>query len=747
MFGLLLSAMRKRGVLPEMSETERAALEAGDTWADAELFSGRPDFRKLLAEPYPGLTRAEQDFLDGPVEEVCRLIDPQEVQRTQDLSPAVWDCLRRHRFFGLAFPAKYGGHEFSALACSAIFGKLTSRSMPLSSIVLIPNSVGPGELLIEVGTEAQREYYLPRLARGEEIPCFALTEPTAGSDAASMQARGLVFRDADGELKIRLDFSKRYITLAPIATLIGLAFKLEDPDDLLGQGRHLGITCALVPANLPGVEIGRRHDPMGIPFPNGPLSGHGVVIPVDAIIGGRDKAGQGWRMLMEALSGGRAVSLPAQATAGAKYLARVTGAYAAVRQQFGVPIGRFEGIEEPLARIAGTAYLLEAARVYTCGALASGHRPAVISALMKYNATELARRASIDAMDILGGTAICRGPRNLVAEGYAASPIGITVEGANILTRTLIVFGQGAIRCHPYALRVLEALRTGEVPAFRRAFTGQVLHFVANAVRSVFHGMTGGLFAGSPVGGKTAKYWRRLSWAAATYAFIADLAMVGLGGKLKFRGKITGRLADFLSYLYLGVAVLRRFEAEGRRPEDLPLVRWAAETCLARIQESFEGLLANFDVPVLGFLLRGPVAAWHRLVRFGKAPSDRLGGEVARLLLHPGAQRDRLTAGLYQHPGSALACLEKAFELSLLAEAPLAKVRKAVKAGRLDKKPLDDGLFRLAKERGVIDAEELHLLIESRKAAADVTRVDDFSLAELRGTLESPAHAELATVG
>lgn len=746
MFGTLLSLLRKK--LPEMSPTERAALEAGDTWADAELLTGRPDFAGLLAEPYPQLTPAEQAFLDGPVEEVCRLTDPQEIERTQELSPAVWECLRRHRFFGLAFPARYGGHEFSALACSAIFGKLTSRSMPLSSIVLIPNSVGPGELLLEVGTEEQREHYLPRLARGDEIPCFALTEPQAGSDAASISSRGVVFREADGALQLRLDWDKRYITLAPIATLIGLAFKLEDPDDLLGIGKDPGITCALVPAHLPGVEIGRRHDPMGVPFPNGPTRGRNVVVSVDAIIGGREFAGRGWQMLMEALSGGRAVSLPAQSTAGAKYLARVTGAYAAVRQQFGVAIGRFEGIEEPLGRIAGSAYLLEAARVYTCGALASGRRPAVISALMKYNSTELARRASIDAMDILGGAAICRGPRNLVAEGYVAAPIGITVEGANILTRTLIVFGQGAIRCHPYALRVLEALRAGNAAAFRRAFAGQLLHFAANFLRAGWHGLTAGFFAGSPVRGQTARYWRRLGWASATFAFYADLAMATLGGGLKFRGKLTGRLADILSWLYLGVAVLRRYEAEGRRAEDLPLVRYCTETCLARIQEGFEGFLANLDLPILGAVLRGPVSLWHRLFRFGRPPADRLGGEAARTLLAPGEQRDRLTAGLYVHPGSALDGLERAFELAVRAEAPLAKIRRAVRAGKLSKAAPSEPLFEAAERAGVIGADERRLLAESRRAAEAAIEVDAFTLEELRGGIAARLETtEMAAAG
>lgn len=751
MFGFLLSALRKN--VPEMSETERSALEAGDTWADAELFSGRPDFAKLLAEPYPALSPEEQAFLDGPCEEVCALVDPEEIARTKELSPAVWDCLKRHRFFGLALPREYGGHAFSALACSAVFGKLTSRSMPLSSIVLIPNSVGPGELLAEIGTPEQKDYYLPRLARGEEIPCFALTEPHAGSDAAAIRSRAVVFRGVDGKPMLRLDWEKRYITLAPIATLIGLALKLEDPENLLGKGREPGITCVLVPAHLPGVEIGLRHDPLGVPFPNGPTRGHGVEVPASAIIGGPEQAGRGWQMLMEALSGGRAVSLPAQAAAGAKYLARVTGAYAAVRRQFGVPIGRFEGIEEPLARLAGAAYLLEAARVYTCGALGSGRRPAVVSALMKYSSTEIGRRAAADAMDVFGGAAICRGPRNLVAEGYVAAPIGITVEGANILTRTLIVFGQGAIRCHPYAFRVLEALRAGDVKAFRRAFTGQLLHFFGNGLRSVFHGATAGLFALSPVKGPTARYWRRLAWASAFFAFYADLAMAALGGKLKFRGKLTGRLADLLASLYLGVAALRRFEAEGSRPEDLPLVRYAAETCLQRIQESCEGLLANFDAPLLGLLLRGPALFWHRLVPFGRPPADALGGELAQLLQRPGAQRDRLTDGLFHPADGAQTRLERAFELALLAEAPLAKVRRAAQAGKLAKGQAPEVAWEEARRLGAIDEAELDLLRQSREAAAQATAVDAFTLAELRGeiadggSIPEAALAELATAG
>ena len=467
-------------------------------------------------------------------------------------------------------PKEYGGREFSALGCSAVFGKLTSRSLALSSLVLIPNSVGPAELLAAYGTREQKDHYLPRLASGEEIPCFALTEPEAGSDAAAMRSRGVVFAGADGRLFLRLTFQKRYITLAPIATLIGLAVKVVDPDNRLGKGEDVGITCVLVPASTKGVEIGRRHDPMGVFFPNGPIEGRDVVVPIDQIIGGPAWAGRGWQMLMEALSSGRGVSVPAQSAAGVRMAARGVGAYAAVRQQFGTPIGRFEGIEEPLARIAGTSYLLDAARVFTCGAVDSGQKPAVVSAILKYQATEALRRVVTDGMDVMGGAGLCLGPRNLIARGYMSAPIGITVEGANILTRTLIVYGQGAIRCHPYAQREIRALAAGDGDAFVGALVRHLIFLLRNLLRSALLGLTRGRLASSPVGGPTARYYRRLAWASATFATLSDLAMIALGSRLKQRGKLTGRFADALSWMYLTTAALRRYEAEGAARKTCP---------------------------------------------------------------------------------------------------------------------------------------------------------------------------------
>ncbi len=731
MFGWLAAVAKSRNLVPQMSATEREALEAGTVWLDGEFFSGRPDFARILREPYPQLTREEREFLDGPVEEACRLVNEWDLNRHREFPPEVLPFLRKHGFFGLVIPKEYGGREFSALGCSAVLGKLTSRSLALSSLVLIPNSVGPAELIAAYGTREQKDHYLSRLASGEEIPCFALTEPEAGSDAAAMRSRGVVFAGADGRLHLRLTFQKRYITLAPIATLIGLAVKVVDPENLLGKGEDVGITCVLVPAATRGVEIGRRHDPMGVFFPNGPIEGRDVVVPVDQIIGGPAWAGRGWQMLMEALSSGRGISLPAQSAAGVRMAARGVGAYAAVRQQFGMPIGRFEGIEEPLARIAGTSYLLDAARVFTCGAVDSGQKPAVISAVVKYQATEAMRRALTDGMDVMGGAGICVGPRNLIARGYTSAPIGITVEGANILTRTLIVYGQGAIRCHPYAQEEIRALAAGDGDAFVGAVLRHLLFLLRNLLRSAALGLTRGWLASSPVSGPTARYYRRLAWASATFATLSDLAMIALRSRLKQRGKLTGRFADALSWMYLTTATLRRYEAEGRRPEDLPLVQWAAEHGLSQVQVAFEGIRRNFDAPLLGFLLRGPVAFFSRLNPLGAPPSDRLGARVARLLTAPGPYRDRLAEEVYvpRDPHEAVGRLERAFRLLSECTPVLDKIRSASRAARLPRGS-PETLVDAALAAGMIDAREAALLREAAAAREDAIRVDSFSTAE-----------------
>ncbi len=717
----ILEAMK---FLPTISETERTAIEAGNTWIDGELFSGKPNFKRILNESYPDLTAEEKAFMDGPVEELCRITNDWEVFRKKDLPQETWDYIKEKQFFGIIIPKKYGGLGFSPSAHSAIIAKLASRSSPLSTTVMVPNSLGPAELLLHYGTEEQKGYYLPRLARGEDIPSFALTEPGAGSDAGAITSDGIVFRGDDGQLYIRLNWKKRYITLAAISTVLGLAFKLRDPENLLGKGENPGITCALIPTDTAGVILGRRHDPLGIPFYNSPTEGHDVVVPLDTIIGGPEQAGNGWRMLMESLAVGRGISLPASATGGVRMATRVVSAYAAVRKQFGLSIGKFEGIEEPLARLGGYAYLMEAARRYTCGALDSGQKPAVVTAIAKYHFTELLRKAVNDAMDIMGGAGISRGPRNLIAHAYMGVPISITVEGANILTRTLMIFGQGAIRCHPYAFKEINALMKGDVAGFDRAFWPHIGHVIRNLSRSVLLSVTRGFLLKSPVKGPTAKYYRKISWSSASFALLADIAMGMYGGRLKRMEKITGRFADIFSWMYLGTATLRRFEAEGRREEHLPFVHWSLQYTLAQIQQGFDGLFHN-----MGFPFKGPITLWSRANSIGSMPSDKLGREVALGLQKPGAERDALTAGTYIPPDTseALGRLENAFKLVYEADPIAKKVMKAVRFGELAMDRIDR-LAMKAIDAGIITQQEAVLLVVAEEARTDAIQVDSFTL-------------------
>jgi len=723
----LMKAMA--GFLPRISDTERTAIEAGTVWVEGELFSGKPDFRRILNEPYPALTEEEQAFLDGPVEALCRVTDDWTVWTNRELPAEAWDLIRKERFFGMIIPKEYGGLGFSAKANSAVVQKVASRCGPLATTVMVPNSLGPAELLIHYGTQAQRDHYLPRLATAEIIPCFALTEPGAGSDAGAIAASGVVFKDEAGAVRLRLNWQKRYITLAAISGVLGLAFKLRDPDNLLGKGENPGITCALILADTPGVVLGKRHDPLGVPFWNCPTEGHDVVVPFDAIIGGVDGAGNGWRMLMESLAAGRGISLPASAAGGAKVVFRVASAHATVRKQFGLPIGKFEGIEEPLARIGGYNYLMEAARTYTVGALDQGAAPAVVTAMMKYNLTELGREIINDGMDILGGNAISRGPRNLLAHGYMNTPVGITVEGANILTRTLMIFGQGAIRCHPYAYKEIEAVGRGDAVAFDAAFWRHVGHVVRNGARSVLLSLSRGYLAGSPVGGPAARYFRKLAWASASFAFLADAAMGTLGGELKRKEKLTGRFADIFSWMYLAAATIRRFEAEGRRQEDRPYFDWAMRHALARIQVAFDGLYLNMKIPGLTWFLRGPVALWSRFNSLGTPPSDALGQAVAQAIQTPGAQRERLTEGIYipTDTDEALGRLEHAFTLAVEGDAVAKTIYAAVKAGHLPK-DRPEKLVAKAMEAGFITAAEAALVKQAEDARWDAIQVDAFDL-------------------
>lgn len=728
----ILDFMVKSGFMPAISDTEREAIEAGTVWLDGELFSGQPSLKKLASADYPDLDNEERAFLDGPVEEVCKMTNDWQVYQQRDLPAEVWDYLKRERFFGLAIDKDFGGLGMSASANSAVVQKLASHSLPLAITVMVPNSLGPAELLSHYGTEEQKQRWLPALADGSQVPCFALTEPGAGSDAGAISATGTVFRNEAGELMLRLSWNKRYITLAAIASVLGLAFQLHDPENLLGKGPTPGITCALIPTDTAGVVLGRRHDPLGVPFYNCPTTGRDVIVPLEeAIIGGTAGAGRGWLMLMECLAAGRGISLPATACGGAQMTARTVGAYAAIRQQFGLPIGKFEGIEEPLARIAGSTYVLEAARRFVNGAIDQGHKPAVVTAIAKYNTTELWRQIINDGMDVLGGAAISRGPRNLLANAYTGTPICITVEGANILTRTLMVFGQGAIRCHPYAFHELDAISKKDGAAFDRAFWPHVGHVVKNGVRSALLGLSRGWLTKTPGSAATRRYWRKLNWASAEFALLSDIAMGALGGNLKRKEKLTGRYADWFSWMFLATAVLRRFEAEGCKKEDLPLMQWSLEHAFARVQEARVGIYQNLRLPVVGGIFGKVFGFVARLNPMGTAPNDKVGHKAAKTLLAPGEQRDRITGNLHvpQDPESALGRLEHALRLCTDAEPVMRKLKDAVKAGRLPKaRPAQ--LLDQATEANIITTEERDVVQQAEAARAEAIAVDSFTLEE-----------------
>jgi len=723
-----------RKLLPTVSKTEQEALDAGTVWWDAEIFSGRPRWRKLLKAPAPGLTEKEQAFLDGPVEELCRMTDDWEICETHRRLPdRVWDFIREHRMFGMIIPEEYGGLEFSAQANSAVVMKLASRNLTTAITVMVPNSLGPGELLLHYGTEEQKNHYLPLLARGEEIPCFALTSPSAGSDAASMSDVGIVCK---GEFKgkkvlgLKLKWNKRYITLAPVATLLGLAFKARDPEGLLGGDEDLGITCALIPTDTPGVEIGNRHMPVGAVFMNGPTRGEDVFIPMDWIIGGQERIGQGWRMLMQSLAAGRSISLPALGVSGGKMAALMSGAYARIRKQFNIPIGKFEGIEEPLARIGGRTYRMDSARMLTLVALDQGERPGVLSAILKYQLTEGNRHCINDAMDIHDDKGIITGPSNYLARGYQAVPIAITVEGANILTRSLIIFGQGAIRAHPWLLKEMEAARNPRPEArklFDRAIFSHVGHVISNMARSLLLGLTGGLATRSPVSGPTARYFRQVKRMCAAFSFTSDLVLLALGGSFKFKEKLSGRLADALIHLYMCSAVLKRFEDDGRPQEDLPFLVWAMDDSLYIVQESLRGVLDNFPIPGIGRLVKWitfPLGTPY------SPPSDRTGKKVAELLLTENASRDRLVSGVYiSDQDDASGRVHTAFHLALTSTNAENAIRNALN------EPVTyenyQALVQKAVESGVITEEQATTVRLAQEAARAVIEVDEFTREEI----------------
>ncbi|MFU8831657.1 MAG: acyl-CoA dehydrogenase [Wenzhouxiangella sp.] len=720
-------------VLPAMSATEREALEAGTVWWDAELFSGRPRWKTLFETPKPGLSEEEQAFVDGPVDELCAMLDDWKINRElKDLPPEVWKFILEKRFLSMIIPRQYGGLEFSAQANAAVVTKISTRSLTAAVSVMVPNSLGPGELLMHFGTDAQKDHYLPRLAKGDEIPCFALTSPLAGSDAASMPDEGVVcMKTIDGKevLGLSVSWDKRYITLAPIATVLGLAFKTRDPDGLLGDKEHLGISCALIPTSTPGVEIGNRHLPGGSVFLNGPTRGKDIFIPMDWVIGGRERIGQGWSMLMHCLSAGRAISLPSQAVAGGKLATMMTGAYARIRYQFKQPIGYFEGIEEPLARIGGEAYRMEAAHKITLSALDSGHKPVVLSAILKAYLTEANRRVVIDAMDVHGGKAVVEGPGNYLSLGYQAVPVSITVEGANILTRSMIVFGQGAIRCHPYLLKEMLAAQENDLTGFDNALWGHAGFLISNTVRAPILGLTGGLLSASPVSGPTARYYRRINRLSSAFTLTADLSLLILGGKFKFAEKLSGRFADALAHLYMASTSLRRFEDDGRPAEDLDVMRFAVEDSLHQVEEALHGVFRNFPIAPLGPVLRALCFPFGR--RHGVS-DDRAGHRIARQMMEKSPMRERLIAGTYMSKtDDGTGIVLQAFDAVLKAEPAEHAIRNAFKTVP---SPVNvDALARKAMEAGVITEEQAADLRLAQQLSNRVIAVDEFTAEEIAG--------------
>lgn len=727
----VMALFKKFEFIPKISATERTALDAGVVWVEKDLFSGKPDFKALMNEAYPRLTAEEKAFMDGPVNQLCAMTKPWEIWRNREIPEDVWKFIKQKGFLGMIIPKEYGGLGFSALAHSEVIHTLSSRSLPVTIQIMVPNSLGPAELLIHYGTEEQKKHYLPRLASGEEIPCFGLTEPLAGSDAGSITSSGVLFKGQDGKIYVRLNWNKRWITLAAISTVIGLAFRLRDPENLLGKGEDLGITCALIPAKTPGVVLGRRHDPLGIPFYNCPTQGKDVVVGLDAIVGGAEGCGKGWTMLMECLAAGRGISLPAQATGGSKLITRTVSAHAVVRRQFGISVGKFEGIEEPMARIGAATYALEAMRRYTVGAIDKGIKPSVVTAMLKYYATELGRTVVNDGMDIMGGAGISLGHRNLIAEIYVATPIGITVEGANIMTRTLIIFGQGALRAHPFAYSEVKTLEAGDLKGFDAAFFGHIGHVVRNACRSILLSVSRGYLASTPpCHPQMRRYFRRLSWTSASFAILADIAMGSLGGQLKMKEKITGRFADILAHMYMSTAILRRFEADGRKEEDLPFVHYFMKYNMSVIQKSFDGLFDNLKVPGLRWFFKGWLGAWSRINSTGSLASDGWSHAISKAMMDDGPMRDRLTEGMYLPKESDWATeqmgrLDRAFRMTLKADAAELKIRRAVKEGVLPKKKIHL-LLEDARAKNVITAEEFRLVQEADQVRFDAILVDDF---------------------
>lgn len=728
----IIVIIKQLGLLPKISETEKIALTSGNTWIDSELFSGRPNFDKIFKEKYPTLSEEEKSFLNNEVEEVCKMCVDYDVQLRRDLSPEVWKYLGEKKFFGMIIPKKYGGLGFSAYAHSCVVEKLASRSVVLAITTMVPNSLGPAELLLHYGTKDQQDYYLPRLAVGQELPCFALTEPTAGSDATSIISNGVLFKDSDGSIKIRLNWNKRYITLGAYASIIGLAFQLRDPERLMFSQEEVGITCALIPYNTLGVRQGRRHDPLATPFVNSPINGENVIITFDAIIGKEKGLGKGWQMLMECLSVGRGISLPATSSGGSKLVSRTVTAYGLIREQFGTSIAKFEGVEEIIARIASRTYALDAMRRFTAGAVDSGIKPAVIGAIAKYHSTEIFRQNINDGMDILGGSAIIRGPRNILANPYFSTPISITVEGSNVMTRSLIHFGQGSIMSHPYAYKEISALQNNDLVSFDKEFFNHVGHLFSNIIRCVLMSLTRGYLSIHPAQffskDLTIVYSKKIAWCSTVFAVLADIALARYGGNLKRKEKLNGRFGDALSAMYIAISILRKYEFNGKKPEEYDIAKHALKEQLNKAQIAIDGIFQNI-FSGLGKIFLKPFYHFSRINIFTTPASDSLGRNVVKHIIKNSAQRDQLTAGIFINNDrfDNLGRLENAMKLCEEAQIANYKIKNAIKFKFLPNKPVHD-LIDLAFEKTIINLQEKHILIDARTAMLDAVQVDEYSL-------------------
>ncbi len=720
-----------RGILPRMSDTEREALEAGTIWWDAELMRGDPDFSQLLNTPQHTYTAEEKAFIEGPTAELCQMIDDWKITfEDRDIPEEIWSFVKEKGFLGLIIPKAYGGKGFSATANSEIVMKLASRGSSAAITVVVPNSLGPGELLMLFGTEAQKDYWLPRLADGRDVPAFGLTSQDAGSDATSMTDVGVVcYGQVNGKktLGMRINWAKRYISLGPVCTVLGLAFKLTDPDRILGGEEDLGITLALIPTDTPGVDIGRRHYPGMQAFPNGPNWGRDVFVPMDAIIGGQERIGQGWKMLVTALAAGRGIMLPAMSVAGMKVAAYSTGAYARVREQFNIPVSRFEGIQEVAARIAGDTYKLDAARRLTLQALDMGEKPAVVSAIMKYHATERMRTATNDAMDVHSGKAVIDGPKNYLSSAYRAIPIAIAVEGANIMTRSLMIYGQGSIRCHPYIQREMEAAQNPDRAQGVQDFDEALFKHMGYTLKTLWlagaRAWTFGLASSAPVKGPTARYFKQIKRLSAALALVSESAMVTMGGALKRKEMISARLGDAISELYLASATLKRFQDTGQPKEDLHLVHYAAQSSLHAAETALSEVIRNFPMRPVGWLLKAIVSPFG--VRCAK-PADGLARKTSDTLSEPTAARDRLTEGIFVADDSELGLLDRTFRLMVELEPVKQKMRKARVRSAEE-----------AEEMGLLTDNEAARMAEALSMVREVCRVDDFALEELKGKRKS----------